>query len=72
MPKNKYTFKQPKKGTFKPCPFCGSEDIRLLWQDYGYTVDCQTCQTLKKCWVTHGALGQRSAFISWNRRLYKE
>ena len=71
MAKKKWTFKQPKAGTFKPCPFCGSDRIRLLFQDYGYSVDCLDCQILRKVYTAHGALGQRSAINSWNRRLYK-
>ena len=71
MKKKKCTFKQPKAGAFKPCPFCGSDRIRLLYQDYGYSVDCLDCQTFRRMYTTHGALGQRAAFIAWNRRLYK-
>ena len=49
----------------KPCPFCGSSDIRILPQPDGvYTVDCIWC-TAKVTVVTRY---KRQAAAHWNQR----
>lgn len=52
------------KITFKSCPFCGSDDIRLLPQKYGYSVDCETCCAMKRSMSKL----QIQAQAAWNNR----
>jgi Lar family restriction alleviation protein len=47
-----------------PCPFCGDDQIRILPQSYGYSVDCLTCGA-KKHIITSLEL---QAVASWNQR----
>lgn len=55
-----------------PCPFCGGEQIRILPQGYGgsvesngYSVDCLTCKARHDV-IT---LFIEQAVVTWNRRL---
>lgn len=59
----------------KPCPFCGSADIRidrsLLLRDppirlYGIT--CRQCDAT----VGHNFISEEAAIKAWNRRTYDE
>jgi len=52
----------------KPCPFCGSADIRMIESaSYGSAVYLIACQS---CFVrTERSLGQQSAVDVWNRRV---
>lgn len=49
---------------FLPCPFCGSDEIRMLPQSYGLSVDCETCGALKR---VHSELALQ-AIGAWNQR----
>lgn len=53
-----------KRGYFKPCPFCGSDEIRLLPQEHGHSVDCLTCGARKRVFYA----GKRQARAEWNTR----
>lgn len=49
---------------FWPCPFCGSEDIRMLPQENGFSVDCQHC----RAWMREITKFPQQMAAAWNRR----
>jgi Lar family restriction alleviation protein len=53
----------------KPCPFCGSEDIKL----FGTTVNCCNCYAQSYSSL-HGVAKERmkDAIEKWNRRAYED
>lgn len=48
----------------KPCPFCGSESIKLQPQPHGFSINCQECQVKKLTVTKH----QEQAEAEWNMR----
>jgi len=54
----------------KPCPFCGSQNIHVMGQSYGYWVMCAYCgvegPAPSTLWQT-----EKGAIEAWNRR-YEE
>jgi len=53
-----------KESQLRPCPFCSSDDIRLLIQGYGYSVDCMACGATK---AIHSR-NKEQVTASWNQR----
>lgn len=53
------------RGYFKPCPFCGSDEIRRLPQAFGYSVDCLTCGAMKRVHTRF----KKQARVAWNMRV---
>jgi len=47
-----------------PCPFCGSSIIRMLPQEYGYSVNCEDCGAKKEVVTKY----KRQAAFEWNMR----
>ena len=46
-----------------PCPFCGSKNIVVFQDQYGWTVKCHGCYVKITSYYT-----ERSAINAWNRR----
>ncbi len=52
----------------KPCPFCGSESVSIMYNHHGdYAVNCDA--TRGGCGATSGYAQMREAAVAaWNRR----
>jgi Lar family restriction alleviation protein len=46
------------------CPFCGNNEIRVLPQVGGFSVDCTVCNATKRVFTEH----EEQAIASWNKR----
>lgn len=58
----------PFKYEFKPCPFCGSNIIRLLPQEWGYSVNCEICSAKIRVHIKSKGKNKKAAYIEWNMR----
>lgn len=58
-------FKKPKRNPFRPCPFCGNREIRLLPQPNGWmSADCIRCGAMKRQVTNY----KRQMYAEWNNR----
>lgn len=54
----------------KPCPFCGSDQVRVELSIYGYPfVICLNCRTTSRCADLKGKDGIKEVVKVWNKRV---
>lgn len=52
---------------FLPCPFCGSNDIEVMYDD-GYNVGCKSCGTYVAPFLGKDASDKQKHIDFWNTR----